>query len=134
AGNTLWTQQFGTSDTDVAYGVAVDGSGNVYVAGYTTGSLQGTNAGGYDGFVRKLDSAGDTLWTQQFGTSSGDFAQGVAVDGSGNVYVAGYTTGSLQGTSAGGYDAFIAKFSQGAGIQIDDKHTATPFSAVTIAD
>jgi hypothetical protein len=109
-GNVAWTQQFGTSASDVATAVTVDGSGNVYVAGYTQGNVQGTNAGNYDAFVRKFDSSGNVLWTQQFGTSGSDFAEAVATDSAGNVYVGGSTSGSLQGTNTGGTDAFLRKF------------------------
>jgi hypothetical protein len=46
-------QQFGTSEYDVAYSVAVDAAGNVYVAGDTAGDLFGPNNGSYDTFVLK---------------------------------------------------------------------------------
>ena len=53
------TKQLGTSSIDIANGVAVDSSGNVYAAGYTSGALDGnTNAGGYDLFVVKYNSSG----------------------------------------------------------------------------
>ncbi len=111
-GNEVWTRQFGTSSTDLAYGVVADGLGNVYVAGYTTGTLPGqTSAGDPDAFVRKYDATGNQLWTRQFGSPGGDEALGVAVDGLGNVYVAGHTGGTLPGqTSAGGLDAFVRKY------------------------
>ena len=82
--------------------MAVDASG-VYVAGFTFGTLPGqTSAGGWDAFVRKYDATGTELWTRQFGTTSLDAANGVAVDASG-VYVAGCTDGTLPGqTSTGG--------------------------------
>src|SRR5438270_6913106 len=49
-------------------------------------------------------------WIRQFGSSSGDIAQSVAVDASG-VYVAGRTMGALPGqTKAGFYDAYIRKY------------------------
>ena len=52
-------------------------------------------------------------WTKQFGTSDGDSAWGVAVDTSGNVYVAGFTEGALPGqTSAGERDVFLVKFGE----------------------
>ncbi len=53
------TKQLGTSGDDRAFGVAVDSSGNVYAAGYTSGALDGnTNAGGTDLFVVKYNSDG----------------------------------------------------------------------------
>jgi len=50
------------------------------------------------------------MWTSQFGSSSYDYASGVAVDGLGNVFIGGTTGGALPGqTSSGSEDAFIAK-------------------------
>jgi autotransporter-associated beta strand protein len=109
-GKVLWTRQFGTSAVDAAVDIAADASG-VYVAGYTSGTLPGqSSAGGFDAFVRKYDFAGHVLWTRQFGTSSTDFALGIAVDASG-VYVTGSTSGTFPGqTSAGDEDVFVRKY------------------------
>ncbi len=113
-----WTKQWGTTTADYATGVAVDGSGT-YVTGYTNGNLDGnTNAGGYDAFLTKYDPSGAKLWTKLLGHNGGganaagnDWATGVAVDGSGNVYVSGYTLGNLdENTNAGGYDAFLTMY------------------------
>jgi hypothetical protein len=112
AGNLQWTRQLGTSSTDQSRGVSADGLGNVYISGYTNGSLGGTNAGGDDAFVSKYDAAGNLQWTQQLGTSSFDSNHGVSADGLGNVYFSGDTNGSLGGTNAGNNDAFVAKFSE----------------------
>jgi len=107
-----WTSQFGTSSTDFARSIAVDASGNVYVAGHTYGALPGqTSSGGSDAFVRKYDGSESELWTRQFGTPNDDSAYGVAVDTSDNVYVAGYTFGTLPGhSSAGEGDVLLVKF------------------------
>ena len=109
SGNELWTRQFGSSAFDLALGISVDASG-VYVAGHTTGALPGqTSAGSGDAFVRKYDTSGNVVWTRQFGSSASDVAFGISVDASG-VYVAGWTFGALPGqTSAGSFDAFVAK-------------------------
>ena len=112
AGKKQWTRQLGTSDYDAGHGVAVDGSGNVYVTGFTGGGLDGnTNAGNWDIFLVKYDSAGTKQWTRQLGTITYDYGYGVAVDGSGNVYVTGFTFGGLDGnTNAGGGDIFLVKY------------------------
>src|SRR5256712_4964955 len=102
-GNELWTRQFGSYDA--ASSVAVDSSGNVYVAGETQGTDLGQTAfGGVDAFLRKYDSGGNELWTRQFGTSSFDAAYSVAVDNNGNIFVAGQTMIS------GNNDAFLCKY------------------------
>ncbi|HEY7745959.1 MAG TPA: SBBP repeat-containing protein, partial [Desulfuromonadales bacterium] len=118
AGNLLFTRQLGTVSTDEATGVAVDGVGNVYVAGSTSGDLDGVGGdplfGGVDLFLAKFNPAGNLLFTRQLGTVSTDEATGVAVDGVGNVYVAGSTNGDLDGAGGdpvlGGTDFFLAKF------------------------
>lgn len=109
AGTLLWIRQLGTSSDDCGNGVSVDGLGNVYISGYTEGSLDGSNAGGKDAFVSKYDAAGTFLWTEQFGTVDDDISCGVSADGFGNVFFAGYTYGGLGGPNAGGEDAFVGK-------------------------
>jgi len=113
-----WTRQIGTTGDDCALGVTVDGSGNVYAAGYTNGVLDGTsNAGGHDILVVKYNSAGVLQWTRQMGTTGDEVADGLSVDSSGNVYAAGWTKGVLYGTSnAGGQDIFVVKYNS-AGVK-----------------
>ncbi|BBO31877.1 SBBP repeat-containing protein [Lacipirellula parvula] len=109
-GTLLWTRQFGTTGHDIAFSVSADGLGNVYAAGYTAGNLGGANAGFLDVFVTKYSASGTLLWTQQLGSIGDEIAYGISADGLGNVYVGGYTTDVLAGTSAGGYDAFVCKY------------------------
>ncbi|MCP4379176.1 MAG: PEP-CTERM sorting domain-containing protein [bacterium] len=107
-----WTRQLGTASDDYGKGVAVDGSGNVYVTGNTGGGIDGnTNAGSYDMFLTKYNTGGTKQWTRQLGSSSSDIGYGVSVDGSGNAYVTGETLGGLDGnTSAGSGDMFLTKY------------------------
>jgi hypothetical protein len=112
SGTKQWTQQLGTSSTDYAGGIATDSSSNVYVTGHTQGGLDSnTNVGGQDLFVVKFNSSGTKQWTQQLGTSATEYGTGITTDSSGNVYVGGYTEGSLDGnTSAGESDFFVVKY------------------------
>ncbi len=110
SGSELWTQQIGTANHDLSSSVALDGAGNAYISGSTRGSLKGTNAGQRDAFLIKFDGSGSELWTQQIGTSSDDVSTSISVDSAGNAYITGYTSGSLEGTNAGLYDAFLVKF------------------------
>jgi hypothetical protein len=110
SGSLLWKRQLGTSDHDWSSSLALDGLGNAYITGYTRGSLYGTNAGDYDIFLAKYNSSGSLLWTRQIGTPSHDESWGVATDGFGNVYISGWTKGSLCGPNAGESDAFLAKY------------------------
>jgi hypothetical protein len=103
-------KQLGTVGTDFAFSIAVDGSGNVYVAGHTDGAFLGnTNQGEVDAVVLMVDSSLELKALNQFGTTGQDCPFSIAVDGSGNVYVAGLTTGELFGLNSGGDDAFVLK-------------------------
>ena len=109
-GNLLWIEQLGTSRDEYSFSVAVDTTGNAFISGYTYGILGGTNAGGSDAFISKYDPSGNLLWTHQLGTSGGDVSRAMALDGFGNAFISGYTTGNLGGTNAGQTDAFLVKF------------------------
>jgi hypothetical protein len=109
--NVAWSRQIGTSAIDESRSVAVDGSGNAYISGFTRGSLGGANAGDCDAFLTKYSSAGDLVWSRQIGTSPRDISSSVAVDASGNAYISGESAGSLGGPNAGGLDAFLIKYS-----------------------
>jgi hypothetical protein len=107
-----WVRQLGTSETDAASGVATDGKGSVYLAGSTTGSLGGASRGNDDAWLAKYSAAGALRWKRQLGTAALDVADGVAVDGDGNLYISGSTQGSLGGPFQGGdRDAWVAKYS-----------------------
>ena len=110
-GSWLWTRQRGSNDWDYGRALQLDRSGHIYMAGYTGGSLDGNrNAGGYDFFVMKLDPSGSWLWTRQRGSTFWDYARALQLDARGNVLVAGYTRGDLDGNeNAGGKDVFLAK-------------------------
>jgi hypothetical protein len=110
AASVGWVDEFGTSESEVAWGVAVQGT-DVYVDGWTSGELPGqTSAGLADGYVRRVDATGNEVWTRQFGTSEDDFIVALAVDATG-VYAAGSTSGTLPGqTKVGGSDAILVKY------------------------
>ena len=115
-GNELWTRQFGTprqtgaQGEDQASDVAVDGAGNVYVVGFTFDSLPGqANLGEDDVYLRKYDSNGNKLWARQSGSQVLDMANGVAIDGGGNVYVVGQLGGVPGRTGLEEGDAYLRK-------------------------
>ena len=110
AQNQLWIKQFGTSENDHAYALAPDSAGGVMIAGETWGALAGANAGESDCFLARYDSAGSRLWIRQFGTSNSEGVYALAPDGAGGVMVAGKTRGSLGGSIAGNWDAFLARY------------------------
>jgi hypothetical protein len=102
----VWSTYFGGSDVDGAYSVAVDGGGNVFVVGHTYSSsgfplanpggvayFDNTyNGGSTDAFIAKFSGSNlRLLWSTYFGGDDEDVATSVAVDGSGNVFMVGYT-------------------------------------------
>jgi hypothetical protein len=121
----LYSTSLGGNGGDGGRGIAVDGSGNVYVTGSTFSTdfptahpLQGSNGSNFqaDVFVTKINATGAAIvYSTYLGGSGSDTGTGIAVDGSGNAYVTGQTSSvnfptanPLQGSAAGG-DAFVAK-------------------------
>jgi hypothetical protein len=120
AGNHLWSKRFGDADMQMRAKVAVDGSGNVVLAGgfYGTVDFGGgplVSAGGSDIFVAELDAAGDHLWSQAFGDAADDQAAWTVVaDSAGSVVLAGPFAGTVDFgggplVSASGGDLFVTK-------------------------
>jgi hypothetical protein len=127
----------GGSYGDYGQGIAVDSSGNAYVAGYTystettfpvTLGPSLTQGGNDDAFVAKVRPDGhDFVYCGFVGGSAYDFGMGIALDASGNVYIAG-GAGSTQATfpvslgpdltQNGDYDAFVAKIQNGVNLTI----------------
>lgn len=92
--------------------IAIDGSGNIIIAGTTDGSLFSNSIGGADAFLAKFDPAGNGIWSQQFGSTGLDTAISVAADKSGNIYVAGYSSNILldNRVNPSGLTTFIRKY------------------------
>lgn len=122
-----YSSYFGGSLTEGQAGIALDGSGNIYVAGQTpsadfptTSPLQATFAGGMrDAFVVKLNPSGSTvLYSTYLGGTGDDPAFGMTADSAGNAYIVGATSSgdyplanAFQASFAGGYDVFLSKLS-----------------------
>jgi uncharacterized delta-60 repeat protein len=99
AGQPQWVQRYngpGNSDdgTNGTNAIAVDSSGNVYVAGWSAGTEN------TDYVVIKYNSNGDQQWAERYnGSGNGyDAPYGIALDSSGNVYVTGTSTGDGTGS------------------------------------
>jgi hypothetical protein len=97
SGVLQWNTFMGSSDYDFGFGIAVDGTENVYVAGGSDGSWGSPVSpytGSFDAFAAKLNGSGVLQWNTFMGSPGEDYAYGIAVDGTGNVYVAGWSDGS----------------------------------------
>lgn len=120
----VYSTFLGGSGQDVGNSVAVDSSGNAYVAGLTasvnfppSAPLQATHGGVTDAFVAKLNADGSALIYSTFlGGTNIDNATSIAVDNSGNAYLTGETSSTnfpvlnaLHPTLTGLSDAFVAE-------------------------
>jgi hypothetical protein len=120
----LYSTYLGGNSIDRGYAIALDDNGNVYVTGETYSAnfptwnpLQPSKRANDDAFVSKLNAAGSALVFSTFlGGNSFDKGFGIAVDGSGNVYVSGDTSSTnfptvnpIQAAKFGPSDAFVSK-------------------------
>ncbi|KYF85421.1 hypothetical protein BE17_33520 [Sorangium cellulosum] len=102
-----WSRGYGGTGADEGSSIASDAAGNYYVIGSFEGTIDFgagplTSAGGQDIFLLKLDPAGALLWSKRFGNVLDQTGRAVAVDGSGNVLLAGtHLTNPMTGTSFG---------------------------------
>ena len=123
-GDTVWIKRYNGpgNDFDRAWALAIDTSGNLYVTGISFGS-----GSDFDYATIKYAPNGDTLWVRRY-NGPGNFydgARALAVDNSGNVYVAGRSEGS--GTSL---DYATIKYSPCSAIPGD----VNASGAITIGD
>ena len=124
----VFSTYLGSNGRDAAFGLAIDGAGNAYVTGFTTAATFpnnnaipcfGTKSTGPDVFVVQVNPAGLTLgFCTLIGGAGDDVGNAIAVDPSGNIWVAGTTTSVdlprpfgivPQPFLAGAQDAFVAK-------------------------
>ncbi len=119
----VYSTYLGGSGVDSGRGIAIDSTGNAYIAGETTSSdfpitspSLPPGGGVTDGFVSKFNADGtDLIFSTYLGGDALDSAEGITVDSNGNAYITGGTSSSNFSTSAyqlfnaGGDDAFVTK-------------------------
>ena len=120
AGVHRWSKSFGGTSGDYGYDIATDNSGNVYMTGYfyydiNFGGGKLTSKGSYDAYVASFTPAGAHRWSKGFGSTSSDYGYGVDTDPFGNVYMTGYFYNSINLgggaiTSNGSGDMYVASF------------------------
>ena len=121
-----WESDLGDLGTDGAIGaLALDSSGDVYVAGTTTNAgldnqVREAHSGGTDGFVLKVNDAnGNFQWVTYTGTAGDDSVKGIAIDpNTDDIYVTGETDSGFAGEtdSPGPIDAFVTRFDSNGGL------------------
>jgi hypothetical protein len=123
-----WANSIGGSSYDNGNAIVTDNSGNVYVTGFFSGTVDFdpgpaiqnlTSSGGWDIFLAKYSSTGDYIYAKQIAGPANDVSNAIAVDKLRNVYITGLFQntadfdpgpGVQNLTSAGGLDAFLAKY------------------------
>jgi hypothetical protein len=124
AGAFLWATYLGGSGNETTYDMAVSPTGNVYVVGGTlsanwvSNGYDTTYGGNDDGFVIKLNSDGQTVWSTYLGGVDEDLANSVALDNAGNIYIAGET--SSNGWISGGFDPSPNGNKDGFAVKLSD--------------
>jgi len=132
AGQLAWVRQLGGSGDDGGQDLVVDAAGIVYTVGSfsatadfdpSSGVLNLTSSGNADGFLSRMDAAGDLISASAISGTQLDAASEVVTDGAGSAFVAGMYSGTadfdpsvttFNRTSAGDRDAFLAKFGPSA--------------------
>ena len=131
----LFSTALGGTEDERAQAIAYDSVGNIYVTGFTS-SAKGLNTypavdafqplhggGHWDGFVTKIAPDGSRIiYSSYFGGSGDDRGQGLAFNAAGDAIVTGLTTSddfprtgnAIQDTRAGGWDAFLMRFTDTA--------------------
>ncbi len=109
AGYYQWNETYGNdTEIDIAYGIAVDSSDKIYVAG----SLERVN-NGEDVILLKYDNTGALEWQKNWSASNNEAALDVAVDALDNIYLTGYTASF----GAGGSDLLLMKYNSSGDLQ-----------------
>jgi subtilisin-like proprotein convertase family protein len=114
-----WARQVGSAGYEIGESVAVDNAGNVFLAGWITGDIDGhtyqgrdTTVGtGGDTYLARYDQEGTQLWQRSIGTDGYDAFYGVTTDTAGNAYAVGATNRAIGGaTNFGLGDGIIVKY------------------------
>lgn len=127
-GNYVYAKQLAGADSAWGTAITVGADGTVYITGVFKGTVdfdpgkgvaQLTSAGDIDIFLAKYDTRGNYVYAKRMGGKSDDRSTAIAVDGSGNVAIAGYFFGTAdfdpgkgvaELSSSGGCDIFLAKY------------------------
>lgn len=113
SGNYYWTRTFGGNDENFPYGVALSSSGDCYLTGAFSGTVDfdtGSNTnmiasgGNYDVFITKFDISGNWIWTRTFGSLNAEYGRAISTDPSDNVFVTGTFSSNCDFDPSAGVD------------------------------
>jgi Beta-propeller repeat len=121
----IYMTYYGGNNLNDGIAIAVDSTGDAYVTGQTASTnfpvtsttYQSTLAGAQNSFLLELNPTGTAaIYSSYFGGNGTEFGLGIALDGSGNVYLTGQTSsnsafplaGATQGTFGGATDAYVS--------------------------
>lgn len=118
AGSLIWSNRIGDTDYDYVQKVAVDESGNVYLAGYfyaetSIGSDHYVSYGSQDIFVAKYNGEGEFVWSFRAGGAMADYITSVVLNADGHLVIAGhfydtFTIGDTALIAENSSDIFLA--------------------------
>ena len=128
-GQLLWAISFGSPGVDIPHSVVTDAAGNIYTAGYFSGTCDfdpgagtaivtgwgGMAEGARDAFIIKFDASGNFLWVKTYANANTEEnCFGIKPDNTGNVFITGVFQGTVNVagisiTSNGLQDVVIAK-------------------------
>ncbi len=147
SGAYQWHTFYGSNSTDIGYSLVTDGSGKLYISGFSSGSWDGPSGqsplhafsgsgspdsglGSVNSFILKLDSNGVYQWHTFYGSGDSDSSRSLVFDGNENLYVTGYASTfwdgpggqcplhAFSGSSGSGYsDIFILKLDSSGSYQ-----------------
>jgi hypothetical protein len=139
-GTRIWGTYAGGNDWDDGYGFGVDSTGNVAVllttatSGLQTSGMTSKPGGSsYDILILKLSPSGARLWSTYIGGNGTEYGYAGASDIDDNIIVTGWTnssnfpttTGAVQTSLGGSYDAFVSKFSATGTLQFSTYYGGT---------
>ncbi len=100
----LWAKTSGGSGNEFMESISLDQEGNLYSTGYFAGTVdfdpgddkvELTSNGSWDIFITKMDVAGNFIWAKAIGGILEDYGLNVVPDASGNIFISGVYTGSI---------------------------------------
>lgn len=137
SGNLLWLKREGGTNTDAAFGICTDHSGNIIATGFfwsstiSFGATTLTNTsslGSADIFCVKYDATGNVIWAKSAGGVDEDYSLSVTTDVNGDIIATGafaydsLTCANTTLLNAGSFDFFIFKLSGVSGISEINSH------------